>query len=1806
MSNRRRSKRKIKIPLKSGDTVCDLVGSKNNSENVEFCDLAKEIGDSNGDDGEYIRDVNGTEEIDVSEMMNDFPTIAESLNRTDTVSHDESNTSTPVRVEIVNHCTPVNGSTEHVIDCTQTNCKNTIEKSDCAKDDVVLKSFVNTVCENVVDNKLILIHTGTNDGREVVVFDDEILKDGVKKWQMTLCGHFVGYRMKYAELKYNLSRMWGKHRLSDIVTQNDMFLFKFRNEEGMNQVLENRPWMVNNKPLFIQKWNTGVIMDNKEPKVIPLWVKLYSVPIEAWTVNGISAIASSLGKPLIMDKTTTRICNEGKGRIGYARVLVEMQAEKEFKEKIEICYRSSDNQGKGFSKFVEVEYSWKPPVCGKCKVFGHSENKCGKTHENISVGNGVRGPGFNGNGIVRNNFRGAKQIRNESKSVKNKEGNKEDCVEHHVKGFGKNIRQTRFEFRPVNKGGVKEASKGDTQNSGNNDRVESRGKNTSWRINEDNMKELKKSANKFSTLEDLGDTELNKGFRPNDIEIVDKYVKYLRQPTLEESKDWTNEMFKYFKDQWEMKCKDGYLDEEDVCEEDYGLASIITKNVVNGKNAWNVRGMCNKETQKEVKRFICDERLSVCATLETHIKPKQIDRISSKVFGRWSWFSNINESIRGCRIIVAWNPEDVSITQVHCSKQSILCTIETITSKIKFFCCFTYAANTRRERKDLWKDLYRYKRIVNDNPWILMGDWNVSLNIEDHSEGGSCKTTDMTDFQECIEKIEIEDVKSCGNHFTWIKSRQNPDNSILKKIDRIMANDNFIGKFSNSTAHFLPHLSSDHCLVVLIMPNTLNKRRRAFRFANFVANKPEFNGTVDREWNIQTTGCKMFKLVKKLKAIKFHMKNLSWKNGNLFERVEIWKEKLKVIQCQIDKDPHNASLRVEEANILKEYNIAMKEEEQFLFQKAKITWMSDGDKNSKFFHAVIKGRIHRNRIDVVCDEKNVTFEGLEVAEQFVKHFQSFLGKSSNVEPIIPNTLNVKKVSVEDATFMIRQVTDKEIKEALFDICDNKAPGPDGFTSKFYKKAWNTVGKNVCDAIKEFFRKGKMLGEVNATLITLVPKLQTPKKVLDYRPIACCNVLYKIISKILTNRIKTALCKIVSPTQSAFIPGRQITDNILLTQELLRGYTWKNGPKRVAMKIDIQKAYDTVNWDFLECTLKEFEFPQKMVEWIMVCVRSASFSICVNGERHGYFKGGRGLRQGDPISPYIFTLVMEVFTKIMQKKISESNDFKYHWGCKELKISHLCFADDLLVLCHGDLKSVEVVKSALDYFSSVSGLLPNLGKSTVFFSNIDDNTKEEVLNLLPFKIGKLPVSYLGVPLITKQLGVKECKNLIDKVKVRVNNWKNKLLSYVGRLQLVASVLASMQIYWASVFILPKAVVKEIDRLLKGFLWCQGNISKGKAKVAWKLVCRPKKEGGLGIKNLSIWNEVLMAKHLWNIACNKESLWVKWINELRSKMRSYIKTEVGNGESIFLWHDRWWKEGVLTDLISTESLNEAESNTKLSEMIDNRKWKWPMMWTRRYPILNSIPVPKLENCQYKTVLENNEGVEIKFSISAMWNNWVQNEETVAWYKVVWFSQCNPKHSFILWLTILKRLTTQDRIIKWYPGKHVSCPLCDERLDSHEHLFFECSYSMEIWNTLKKKVSMEDVNNEWNYILQRVTEMACNNSIKSILRRIVLAACVYYIWDEKNKRLFGNQKRDYKTLIMMIVDNIRLKLMSLKVKNSNHVMTISKEWQLDGIVSLSNSSSCSDDSNGNVAHGCVDLNENKSFSLVLVMPSARASMV
>jgi hypothetical protein len=262
--------------------------------------------------------------------------------------------------------------------------------------------------------------------------------------------------------------------------------------------------------------------------------------------------------------------------------------------------------------------------------------------------------------------------------------------------------------------------------------------------------------------------------------------------------------------------------------------------------------------------------------------------------------------------------------------------------------------------------------------------------------------------------------------------------------------------------------------------------------------------------------------------------------------------------------------------------------------------------------------------------------------------------------------------------MISAVTDSEIRDTFWATNPSKAPGPDGYNAGFFKKTLDVVGYEVCAAVKSFFRSGKLLKKANATLIALVPKVPNPSTVGDFRPISCCNTVYKCISKILAKRLQVALPMLIDPVQSGFVKGRRIADNIFLTQELMRGYHKSQPSPRCAMKVDIMKAYDNVRWEFLWDVLYSMNFHPTMISWLQACVTTANYSISINGENTGHILGKRGLRQGDPLSSYLFVIVMDVLTCLLREK-SQLPDFQFHWRCKDIKLINLCFAASQTIL-----------------------------------------------------------------------------------------------------------------------------------------------------------------------------------------------------------------------------------------------------------------------------------------------------------------------------------------------------------------------------------------------------------------------------------------------------------------------------------------------------------------------------------------------
>ena len=245
----------------------------------------------------------------------------------------------------------------------------------------------------------------------------------------------------------------------------------------------------------------------------------------------------------------------------------------------------------------------------------------------------------------------------------------------------------------------------------------------------------------------------------------------------------------------------------------------------------------------------------------------------------------------------------------------------------------------------------------------------------------------------------------------------------------------------------------------------------------------------------------------------------------------------------------------------------------------------------------------------------------------------------------------------------------------------------------------------------------MLKEINHTFITLIPKIEIPCRTSHYRPISLCSTFYKTISKILVNRLRPLLDKLVSPFQSAFILGRSIHDNILLTHEIMHKFRKCKGKTAwVALKLDMEKAYDRLEWYFIQKCFQEIGFHPQWIKWVIECISSVSYSFLINGASHGLLLPSRGIRQGDPLSPYIFILCMEVFCSFL---IKESRTAKSGIGIKicpkSTKIPYLLFADDCLTFCKSNQQTCSQLKDILDTFCALSGQLVNFHKSVITFS-----------------------------------------------------------------------------------------------------------------------------------------------------------------------------------------------------------------------------------------------------------------------------------------------------------------------------------------------------------------------------------------------------------------------------------------------------------------------------------------------------------
>ncbi|GLT63047.1 hypothetical protein SLA2020_356410 [Shorea laevis] len=571
-----------------------------------------------------------------------------------------------------------------------------------------------------------------------------------------------------------------------------------------------------------------------------------------------------------------------------------------------------------------------------------------------------------------------------------------------------------------------------------------------------------------------------------------------------------------------------------------------------------------------------------------------------------------------------WDDAAVSVDIVSYSDQAIHAIIKVCNDPLfptDWFLSGIYGRPQANTRALLWNELSTIANNIS-MPWMMIGDFNDVLDQSEKFGGNRICQARVRAYLECMNNCNMFDLGFVGNRFTWVNMRFSHQ-LIRERLDRAWANPEWKLLFPEAALFHLPRTSSDHCLILLVLkPFTLRSGFRPFRMEKFWLDHPEFQAFIQQIWssdNFNTSDC----LDTTMKQARIWSRNTF---GNIFKRKQKLLSRLAGIQKSASYN-YSPFLWHLENELIQEFESVLKLEEDLWFMKSRTNWIVEGDRNTKFFHlSTIKHRSRNKILGLKNPAGDWIYDSSSISKLATDFFQdlfstaldhSFMDSFQSIQLSTDESLRLDSLS--GIPF------EAEILKAVHSMKPYKAPGPDGTHPLFYQKLWATVKDKVCNDVKQIFQESSIPAKWNECLLVLIPKVKSPETIQQYRPIGLCNTSYKIISKILVHRLKPWMDKIISPCQSSFIPGRQGTDNVLVLQELVYSFKKKTGRGGdMICKLDLEKAYDRLEWSFIREALLFFKFPMEIINLIMSMVCSSSISVLVNGDKTDFFLPTRGI------------------------------------------------------------------------------------------------------------------------------------------------------------------------------------------------------------------------------------------------------------------------------------------------------------------------------------------------------------------------------------------------------------------------------------------------------------------------------------------------------------------------------------------------------------------------------------------------------
>lgn len=573
-------------------------------------------------------------------------------------------------------------------------------------------------------------------------------------------------------------------------------------------------------------------------------------------------------------------------------------------------------------------------------------------------------------------------------------------------------------------------------------------------------------------------------------------------------------------------------------------------------------------------------------------------------------------------------------------------------------------------------------------PYIVGGDFNIiRFQNEKNKAGVISKHSNI--FNAIISAYELREINMSGGKFTW---SNNQADAVLEKLDRILMSKDWEDLFPVTTINKLPREVSDHNPLILCTDMNQPLKHLEFRFELAWTIQPEFKELV------KLNGISLFMLNQHLTEFNSSLKgsnNIS-RGGGLTSKVPEGRKKnliqatLKELEETEELSPLSAESLCLRVNLTTALMHILEEEELYWYKRSHETWLHKGDNNTDYFHKIANGRKRKNTIFSLIDDDNTIEGDKALLDHATNYYKKLFGPADESRIPLSQSLfdNTEKLTQEDNANLCRPFTESEIKDALFQMEHNKAAGLDKIPIEFYQNCWDIIKNDIIELFADFHQGKLDVSRLNYGIITLLPKVSDANKMQPFRPICLLNCLYKWITKVLTLRIAPYAEKLISREQTAFMKNRNIMSGIMALHEVLHE-TKRKKEIGLVLKLDFEKAYDKVDWNFLFDCLKFRGFCNKWMEWIKEVVIGGTVRVKLNNQLGPYFVSHKGVRQGDPLSPILFNFAADCLTKMMQKAQANGLIKGLAKNLIPNGVAILQYADDTIICIENDVEMVGI-------------------------------------------------------------------------------------------------------------------------------------------------------------------------------------------------------------------------------------------------------------------------------------------------------------------------------------------------------------------------------------------------------------------------------------------------------------------------------------------------------------------------------------